>query len=171
LIRATKARTCDGQEYVIRRLEPEDEQKERQFIAGLSPQSRYLRYMHAIRDPGIASAARLAEADRHRSLALAATRGKGDEEKIIGIASYCAEPGSPHCEFAVAVADDWQCRGIGTALMERLFTHAAAQGYRSIYGNVFAANSAMIDLARHIGLEVETPAEGQTTVRAIRRLG
>ena len=56
------------------------------------------------------------------------------------------------CEFAVAVADDWQCRGIGTTLVPLLFEHAARAGFKTIYGTVLADNQRMIELAQWLGL-------------------
>ena len=66
--------------------------------------------------------------DYHRTMALVAVIGEGDRERIIGVARYAADT-DESCEFAVAVADDWQCRGIGTTLMPLLFEHAARAGF------------------------------------------
>jgi acetyltransferase len=74
------------------------------------------------------------------------------------------------CEFGVAVADAWQCRGIGTTLARLLFEYAAREGFRSIYGNVLASNRRMLELSEWLGLTAELAAEGQTMVRASRRL-
>jgi acetyltransferase len=96
--------------------------------------------------------------------------GKGAQERFIAVARYAADAGGQDCEFAIVVADDWQCRGIGTTLAPLLFEHAARQGFRSIYGHVLADNSRMIELARHLGLTVEAREKGETTVRASRTL-
>ena len=92
------------------------------------------------------------------------------EEKIIGVARYSVEDNGLDCEFAVAVADDWQCRGIGSTLARMLFEYAAEQGFRSIYGRIFANNQRMLELAEWLGLTVEPPEVGEITVRASRRL-
>ena len=76
-------------------------------------------------------------------MALVAVVGDGDgEERIIGVARYAADADGQDCEFAVAVADAWQCRGIGTTLARLLFEHAAREGFRAIYGTCSAAISA-----------------------------
>lgn len=164
-----KARTCDGHDYLLRLLTPADAARERAFVAALSPTSRYLRFQHAI---GHADAAPVPPLDRpgRRATSLAATLGRGEDERIIGLATLAAPPGSEQCEFAVAVADDWQCRGIGSTLVRRIIDVAAAQGYRTLYGSVLADNAGMIELARHLGLQVDEPVEGQDTVRVWRRL-
>ena len=90
--------------------------------------------------------------------------------EAFSLLAHAADPRGADCEFAVAVADEWQCRGIGTTLAKRLFEVAAAEGFQTIYGNVLADNARMIDLALGLGLQVESPVDGQSTVRAWRRL-
>ena len=55
-------------------------------------------------------------------------------------------------------------------LTKMLFDYAAHEGFRSIYGTVLANNQRMLELAEWLGLTVEAPVAGQTTVRASRRL-
>jgi acetyltransferase len=164
------ARTCDGVEYRIRPIEPADAAREHDFIRRLSAESRYLRFMHDLREPSADFIRMLVEVDRHRTMALVALHGEGSAERIIAVARYAADADGENCEFAVAVADEWQCRGIATTLTPMLFEHARQEGYRTIYGTVMAHNQRMIELALDLGLEVEPPAEGQTTVRAWRAL-
>lgn len=159
-----------GVEYQVRPIRPDDAERERAFIMSLSPESRFQRLMYTLREPSAEFVARLVNVDQHRDMALVAVLGTGPEEKIIGVARYASEPNGLDCEFAVAVADEWQCRGIGTTLSRMLFDYAAQEGFRSIFGTVFASNQRMLDLAEWLGLTVEPAEPGQTTVRASRRL-
>jgi len=155
--------------YRIRPIRADDAQRERDFINGLSPQSRYQRFMYALRDAGEAQIQKLVNVDYHRTMALVAVTGEGKDERIIGVARYAADNGH-ECEFAVTVADDWQCRGVGTTLVPLLFEHAAREGFSTIYGTVLANNQRMIEMAQFLGLTVEEPRGGDCTVRAWRRL-
>jgi acetyltransferase len=163
------AHTSDGVSYRIRPIRADDAQREREFINALSPQSRYQRFMHALGDPGEAQIEKLVNVDYHRTMALVAVFGEGKDERIIGVARYAAD-NDRECEFAVAVADDWQCRGVGTKLVPLLFEHAAREGFGTIYGTVLANNQRMIELAQWLGLTVDAPQGGDCTVRAWRRL-
>lgn len=158
-----------GVPYRIRPIRADDAQRERDFIAALSDQSRYQRFMHHLRVAGESTISRLVNVDGHSTMALVGTVGEGDDERIVGVARYAAD-GARECEFAVVVADDWQCRGIGTTLVRLLFDHAAREGYEIIYGTVLADNQRMIDLAGWVGLTVDAPRPGESTVRAWRRL-
>lgn len=161
--------TSGGIPYRIRPIRPDDAQRERDFINGMSSQSRYQRFMHNLREAGDSLIATLVNIDQHRTMALVAVSGEGTSERIIGVARYAAD-NDEECEFAVVVADDWQCRGIGTTLTRLLFEHAAREGFKTIYGTVLADNQRMIDLAGWLGLTVDAPRPGETTVRAWRRL-
>ena len=136
----------------------------------LTPESRFQRLMYTLREPSPEFVAHLVNVDQHRDMALVAVHGEGAAEKIIGVARYAAGSGDRDCEFAVAVADEWQCRGIGTTLTKLLFEYAAHEGFRTIYGTVLADNQRMLDLAQWLGLTVEEPVAGEATVRAWRRL-
>ena len=159
-----------GVEYRIRPIRPDDAERERAFILSLSPESRFQRLMYTLREPSPEFVTRLVNVDQHRDMALVAVIGEAADEKIIGVARYAADGNGSDCEFAVAVADDWQCRGIGSTLTRMLFEYAANEGFRSIYGTVLASNQRMLELAEWLGLTIEPPIEGQTTVRAARRL-
>jgi acetyltransferase len=163
-------RAADGTEYRIRPITPDDAERERAFIAGLSAESRYRRFMHALAEASPAFIEQLVHIDRHLHMALVAVSGDGPDERIVGVARYAADEGGIDCEFAVVVADQWQGRGLGTTLARLLFDYAASQGFRMIYGIVQADNVRMLELARFLGLEVEPPRPRQDTVRAWRLL-
>ena len=164
-------RTSDGTVYRVRPIDADDAERERAFLVNLSPQSRYQRLMFTLIEPSPAFVTQLCHIDGHCNMALVALTGAEPDESIIAIARYAADVNGLDCEFAVAVAAAWQCRGIGATLTKLLFEHATREGFRSIYGDVLADNPRMLALAEWLGLTVETVVEGQTTVRASRRLG
>jgi hypothetical protein len=65
--------------------------------------------------------------DYHSSMAFVAADGEEEHERIMGVARYPADP-NPNgrdCEFAVAVADAWQARGVGATLTRLLLSTRA----------------------------------------------
>jgi acetyltransferase len=161
----------DGTDYRVRPMRKDDAALEREFILALSAESRFQRFMHGMNEPSDELIARLLDVDSHGRVALVAVIGAPPDEHIIGVARYAADADGRDCEFGVAVADAWQCRGVGTTLTRLLFDYAAREGFRSIYGNVLAGNQRMLELAEWLGLVIEPPVPGQSTVRASRRLG
>jgi GNAT superfamily N-acetyltransferase len=79
---------------------------------------------------------------------------------MIGEARYVVDERDPAtCEFAIAVADEWQANGIARALLDRLERQAAASGIRRIVADTLLANRAMIGLAARTGYAVSASRE------------
>ena len=148
------ARTRDGKPYLIRPIRADDAEREAAFIVALSEQSRFNRLMYHLREPSPAFVADLVNVDYRSSMALVSVVAGPDGDRIIGVARYAPIDGSvlDDCEFAIAVADEWQSRGIGHALCRALFDYAGAQGIRHIQGNVLATNDDMLRLVRGLGM-------------------
>jgi acetyltransferase len=69
----------------------------------------------------------------------------------VGVARYVVDPGGEACEFAIVVTDEWQGRGLATALMHALMDAARARGVQRMYGDVLAANHKMLGLTEGLG--------------------
>jgi GNAT superfamily N-acetyltransferase len=102
-----------------------------------------------------------------RELRLVAVTGDGEVETMVAAASYAAI-GDCDCEFAVAVADEWQRLGLARRLLELLMSSARADRFERMDGYVLASNTSMLSLARRLGFApVKYPED--PTVRLIRR--
>ena len=73
--------------------------------------------------------------------------------------------GSDNCEFAVAVLDTWQRRGLGEHLLSELIGMARNRGLRTMIGDVLASNAAMLGLALKLGFNVSTSSEERSMRR------
>ena len=110
--------------------------------------------------------ARFTQLDYDRELALVVLDPASGE--FVAVGRYAPNADGTTAEFALAVADDWQGRGIGRVLLERLCQHARAAGYEALFGQILNANRDMIDLAAHLGFE--RASEGAADVTVVRRL-
>jgi acetyltransferase len=135
----------------VRPIGPQDIERERRLFARLSQQSRYRRFMQHLTELTPEMLERFTRLDYPSQLALAALEPGKDE--FIGVARYGPRAGGG-AEFALVVADDWQRRGIGRALLERLARAARDAGYDALYGYVLADNADMLELARRLGFGV-----------------
>ncbi len=142
-----------GRRLRVRPIRPEDAVAERAFVAGLSDESRYRRFMHHLHDLTPQMLARFTQVDYDRELALIALDGRSRVEKIVGVARYVANPDAESAEFAVVVADALQGRGIGHGLMRLLIGCARRRGFRRLIGSVLAANGPMLKLIEGLGFE------------------
>ena len=142
-----------GRRLRVRAIRPEDAEAERAFVAGLSDESRYTRFMHHLQELTPQMLARFTQVDYDRELALIALDGKGAAEKIVAVARYVANPDGESAEFAVVVADAWQGRGLAQALMRMLIGCARTRGFRCLDGVILTTNSAMLALMARLGFK------------------
>ena len=110
--------------------------------------------------------ARFTQLDYDRELALVVLDPSSSD--FVAVGRYAPNPDGRTAEFALAVGDDWQGKGIGRSLLERLCETARDAGYHALYGHILDANRDMLDLAAHLGFAEESRAGNEVTV--VRRL-
>lgn len=102
---------------------------------------------------------RLEDHDFDRDCGLVATHGL-ELEEIVGVGRFhrltVGEDGVPSAEFALAVAESWQQRGVGTALLEQLAAAASRIGVERFEANVGPGTPMMMELLAHIGFDVSS---------------
>ncbi|HEX4811768.1 MAG TPA: GNAT family N-acetyltransferase [Nonomuraea sp.] len=127
----------------IRPVRPDDEERIRRFLAGLSVHTRTLRFFTGVGLPAAGLVRTLVTVDERRD-ALVATVAGGE---IVGHAmSY--RGGAADVEIAVVVADHWQGFGLGPRLVETLLLRAAACGARTVGMDVLGENRRVLRLIR-----------------------
>jgi acetyltransferase len=159
-------RVADDSRVTIRPTLPQDVELQRQFFRCLSAKSRYCRFMTRFNELPEALVERFASIDYRSHLALLAEVFEGGRETMIGEARYVVDGRDPEtCEFAIAVADDWQAHGIARALLDRLERQAAVSGIRRMVADTLLANKAMIGLAGRAGYAVRASREDASLAR------
>jgi acetyltransferase len=130
-----------------------------------------MRFFSAGRGLTPAMLARLTQVDYDRELALIALSNvESEAEQIVGVARFAANPDGESCEFAVAIDDKWNGRGLATILMERLMQAARDAGYRRMTGYVLPENDSMLKLADRLNFERTKDEEDPALVKVVRSL-
>ena len=160
----------DGIDVTLRPIRAADAGMESAFVRQLSDQSRYQRFMGTVRELPPAKLRELTDVDGVRHVAIVATAMIDGQETELGVARYVVDASGRRCEFAIAVADAWQRRGLAGLLMGRLIEIAHSRGLEAMDGSVLATNVAMLNFARQLGFEVHADADDATTRRVTRRL-
>jgi acetyl coenzyme A synthetase (ADP forming)-like protein len=154
-VATTRAVLRDGSVALLKVAEPSDHDAVQRFFHELSPESRRRRFF-SLAEPSDALVTRLCDS---RNLASAATllalRAVDGELKPIAVASYISLGGGA-AEAAFAVDDRFQGKGIGTVLLERLATIAAANGLERFDATTLSENAAMLDVFHESGFEVRS---------------
>jgi GNAT superfamily N-acetyltransferase len=129
----------------IRPVRPADLPALSDFFAGLSMQTRYLRFFSPV-TPGPALLQLLA-GGAGTTAAVVATRG----HVIIGhaMATDRTGPGGARItDFGLVVADAWQGQGVGSALLRALITGAQARGVTSVVMDFLPGNRRVLALIK-----------------------
>jgi acetyltransferase len=158
----------DGTDVIIRPIRPEDAELTQTFVRALSEETKYFRYMDAVRELSQAMLVRFTQIDYDREMALLAVARMDGKEVELGVARFAINPDGESCEFAVVVNDQWQKQGIGHKLMGVLMDVARAKGMRVMDGEVLKSNRRMLKLAEGLGFKIEAHPEDDS-VRYISR--
>ena len=145
----------DGSTLAVRPIRPEDEADLARFFTDLSMESRVFRFFMAIANAD-ALAKKLVDVDYRTRYGLVAVAGA--ERQIIGHAMY-VETGPRKAELALAVADVYQGRGLGTILLGQLAEAAKGAGIDVLEAMVRPENHLMIKVLRESGFPITARSE------------
>lgn len=160
--------TIAGETVTIRPIRQTDVELESSFIHRLSAVSKHFRFLGAVRELPLAELKSLCDVDGKDSVAFVATVERNGQEAEIGVSRYSQNSDSNTREIAVVVADDWQHRGLGTALVKHLIESAQFNGVKNLYSVDFADNIAMSALAKELGMTaMRDPSDSRQVIYSL----
>ncbi len=161
----------NGTVVTLRPIRPEDAARERDFVQGLSPESKYQRFLYALDELTPEMLEQFTRVDYDRDMALVAILKLPSGEQQLGVARYSSDPTNGSCDFAVVVADAWRGTGLARVLMQALID-AARNVHRLpvMEGVALADNRRMRGLARSLGFSTETDPRDRSLIRMRRAL-
>lgn len=165
----------------IRPIEPDDRDALARGFDRLSEQSRYRRFLSPRGPLSQAELSYLTDVDHHDHEALVAVDPETDEG--VGVARFIRSTEDPAvAELAVAVADDWQGKGVGSLLAAELAKRAREEGVMCFTALALAENDAILGLLQDLGevrtgrtqlgtveLAVDLPDDGISRLRRLLR--
>jgi GNAT superfamily N-acetyltransferase len=149
----------DGSRVLVRQVRPQDKPLFERGIARLGHRSRYQRFL-SIHPPSLSPEelvffTEVDHADHEAIGAIDEATGEG-----VAVARYMRLPAAPEvAEAAITVLDEWQGRGLGTVLGDRLAALAELRGITRFTATLFATNRAMAHVFAHLGTVREAPPE------------
>lgn len=154
-------RLADGKPVLIRPVLPEDKERLAAGVAAMSGNSRYLRFFTGTTQLSPEQLAYFTEVDQENHVAWCALDPATPEFRGLGLGRFVRSAEDPSiAEWALAVIDPMQGRGLGTVLLAMLHIQARRLGIRILRGLVLPENQPVIDWMTdlgamvHYGLEV-----------------
>lgn len=150
-----KSVTVDGHGFFIRPIRPSDADLLIDHFNSLSKRSIYMRFFSPLKQLSREMLIKLTQIDYDREIALVALMEIQGVEKIVGVSRIIDYPDGTQAEFALAVSDDWQGKGIGASLLTQCLKAAWHKGKKQVVGLVLAENTQMLKLGRKLGFDVK----------------
>lgn len=142
----------DGIPVCIRPVRKDDEQRLKDGIAKLSPQSRYLRFFSGMREAPPQVIKALVTVDGHDHIAWGALRTDLPGSPALGVVHAFRDADDPGtAEFSVAVIDEYHGRGLARLLTAVLLLDCQREGLDQLAVNILPENRPALTLARSLG--------------------
>jgi GNAT superfamily N-acetyltransferase len=154
--------TRDGAELTVRPIGASDREHLNLLFEQLSPETRYRRFLAPKQRLSEAELDALTVLDHHGREALIALDSHG---RLVAVARYVGLDDRPGAaEVAVTVADRWQHRGVGFALLAQLIARAETEGINTFVASCWVDNRDMITLFQELGEAVRVTGHDAGTV-------
>jgi acetyltransferase len=151
-----------GLPILARPIRPEDAPLLEDLFRVMSARSIYYRFFRPLKEIPPELLVRFTQIDYDRDIALAAVDQSGTGERILGVSRLVGDPDGIEAEFAIAVGDPWQGKGVGAALLESSLAIAKEKGFRSVWGIALVENTQMLALARKLSFDIRyEPGSGE----------
>ncbi len=149
----------DGRKVEIRAQRPDDRAGFRAAIARASPDSLYHRFFAVKHEFSEKEAHYFLDIDFVRHVALVAIVDENGQPTLVGGGRYIVvAPGKAEVSFAII--DEYQAKGIGSALMRHIAAIGREMGLKELEAEVLADNAPMLKVFERSGLEMSAQHEG-----------
>lgn len=147
-------RLAGGAHALIRQIERLDSYAVRQFIDNLSAETKHQRFLMHLDRAGESFITHLTHVDGLHEVGLVAVMKDGAAEKILGLCHYRKDIEQNTAACTLMVADDWQHKGLGAALIRHLIEIARADELVKLSFVEYAENLELRGLAHELGFHV-----------------
>lgn len=128
LLRPSRASDCRGLQDIFYKMTPKD---------------IYTRFFTTLSAMSVNQALHLCNVDYDNEMAFVAVHGDRENETIVGSACYFKDPSDNLGEVAYMIRPEWQGKGVGTALRNRMAEYAKAQGLKGFKADILVENTKM----------------------------
>ncbi|MFH1568899.1 MAG: GNAT family N-acetyltransferase [Gemmatimonadota bacterium] len=134
----------DGVVVKFRTVEPTDESLLQELFYRSSEKTIYLRFFSHLKAMPHSRAQQLVDVDYRTHLALVGVAAEAGRDVIVAVGRYHLDPATNYADCAFMVRDDWQDRGVGRYLVNRLMEVARGMGIEGFTADVLVENTRMM---------------------------
>ena len=146
----------EGLTVLLRPIVPADKERLREGLAQMSPRTRYLRFFSSVDRLTEAQLDYLSNPDQVNHVAWGAVDPADPEHHGLGVARFIRLKEEPAvAEMAIAIADDFQHRGLGRTLLGILYLQARERQITALRGIMLPESRAVFRALKELGTTVE----------------
>jgi acetyltransferase len=143
----------DGTQVTLRPIRPDDAPLLQAGFRKLTPQTIYLRFMKVASELSDREAYGFANVDYQANMGFVCSIQEAGEEQLIVSARYASRPDEPGvAEAAIVVRDDYQGRGLGGIVLDRLVRYARSHGIHEFAATILTSNMRIMRFIKAGGL-------------------
>lgn len=142
-------------EVLFRPVRISDEPLLKDFFYSLSDESLYKRFVSARTDMPHERLQEFVVIDYTKEMVILATVKEDNQEIVVGVGQYLLNGDNHTAEVAFIVRDDYQNRGVATALLRYLTNLAIKRGLLGFTSEVLMSNGAMLRVFEKMGFHLE----------------
>jgi acyl-CoA hydrolase/GNAT superfamily N-acetyltransferase len=157
--------TNRGQEVLFRSVKVSDEPLLKEFFYSLSDRSMSLRFSSNRRDMPHERLKEFTVIDHTNEMEILAILPDEVREQVVGVGWWYADRVSHVAEVAFTVKDEYQNKGIGTALLSYLTDLARQYGIEGFVAEVRVDNTVMVHVFHKAGFEIVDTQAGNHTLK------
>jgi acyl-CoA hydrolase/GNAT superfamily N-acetyltransferase len=163
----TWVRLKDGTRVFMRPMKLSDGSPLRSLFYELSVDISHYPFLEMVKNMSVEQRQETLQIDYDTDMCLVVLTGAGGTEKLIGVAHYRKDTHTNFAHAAFIVRAEWQDRGVGRALLEKLVAVARARGITGFTADVAESDQSVLRLFHNSGYAVEGDArDGYTRLVA-----
>ncbi len=159
-----RVRLADGQRYLLRPLNPSDDQRLQHFFYTHTEDTINRRYGFTITRMSQQRAYELVSVDQNKDLALGIFEMQGPREIIHAVGRYYLDKKGKSGEMAFVVGENKRRVGMARTLLEEMIEVATARGLKHLWAQVDRDNHPMLRLFQKYSAQIK-PGEEPNTVK------
>ncbi len=143
-----------NQEITLRPIRPEDEPLWLDMFNSFSEETLRYRFFHVIKEMPHDRIVRYIFNDYSREIAIVPEIEIDGKKKLLGVGRMNGDANHEIAEFAIALRDDWQSKGLGERLFDHMLLIAHKKGWKRLIATTLEGNVKMVNLFRKKGCEI-----------------
>ena len=163
-----ETREIDGERVTVRPAKPVDARRIQEHFYDLDADDVTARFFHRKERFDHEEMSGVSQVDYINNLTVVAVVGESGFDRVVGIGEYLLNPDVNMAEVAYSVSRDWQGRGLGRSIQQKLAQGARDKGIAGLYAYTDPENQAMIGLFNGLPYQVATRTEDEMLVLSCR---